>query len=61
MCYNWYFESVRKVSAQSVALVIRSEDYNETLSNLNLYPICYQIARAGPYSTMENLAWNNGE
>ena len=26
--------------------VIRSEDYNETLSKLNLYPICYQIARA---------------
>ena len=26
--------------------VIRYEDYNDTLSKLNLYPICHQIARA---------------
>ena len=40
---------------------IRSADYNETLSKLNLYPICNQIARADPillwktwYGTMES-------
>ena len=37
---------LEKFQRKVLRCVIRSEDYNETLSKLNLYPICYQIARA---------------
>ena len=37
---------LEKFQRKVLRWVIRSEDYNETLSKLNLYPICYQIARA---------------
>ena len=36
---------LEKFQRKVLRWVIRSEDY-ETLSKLNLYPICYQIARA---------------
>ena len=49
---------LEKFQRKVLRWVIRSEDYNETLQKLNLYPSCYQIARN---STVENLAWNNGE
>ena len=43
---------LEKFQRKVLRWVIRSEDYNETLTKLNLYPICYQIARADP-----NLMW----
>ena len=35
---------LEKFQRKVLRWVIRSEDYNETLKKLNLYPICYQIA-----------------
>ena len=37
---------LEKFQRKVLRWVIMSEDYNETLSKLNLYPICCQIARA---------------
>ena len=36
---------LEKFQRKVLRWVTRSEDYNEKLSKLNLYPICYQIAR----------------
>ena len=40
------FKVLEKFQSKVLRWVIRSEDYNETVSKLNLYPICYRIARA---------------